>query len=61
MHKNENFYAFYYEDKDNYGEHFDEEGKTLRKAFLKAPLKFYRISSRSVSYTHLTLPTNREV
>ena len=46
MHKNENFYAFYYEDKDNYGEHFDEEGKTLRKAFLKAPLNFYRISSR---------------
>ena len=46
MHKNENFYGFYYEDKDNYGEHFDEEGKTLRKAFLKAPLNFYRISSR---------------
>ena len=46
MHKNENFYAFYYKDKDNYGEHFDEEGKTLRKAFLKAPLNFYRISSR---------------
>ena len=45
-HKNENFYAFYYEDKNNYGEHFDEEGKTLRKAFLKAPLNFYRISSR---------------
>lgn len=46
IHKNENFYAFYYEDKNNYGEHFDEEGKTLRKAFLKAPLNFYRISSR---------------
>ena len=45
-HKNENFYAFYYKDKNNYGEHFDEEGKTLRKAFLKAPLNFYRISSR---------------
>ena len=45
-HKNENFYSFYFEDKDNYGEHFDEEGKTLRKAFLKAPLNFYRISSR---------------
>jgi len=46
VHKNENFYSFYFEDKDNYGEHFDEEGKTLRKAFLKAPLNFYRISSR---------------
>jgi len=46
IHKNENFYAFYFEEKENYGEHFDEKGKTLRKAFLKAPLNFYRISSR---------------
>jgi len=46
VHKNEDFYAFYFEEKDNYGEHFDEQGKTLRKAFLKAPLNFYRISSR---------------
>ena len=46
VHKNEDFYAFYFEEKENYGEHFDEEGKTLRKAFLKAPLNFYRISSR---------------
>ncbi len=44
-HKNQKFYAFYYKEK-NYGEYFDEEGRTLRKAFLKAPLDFYRISSR---------------
>ena len=45
-HNNKNFYAFYYKENDNYGEYFDEEGRTLRKAFLKAPLDFYRISSR---------------
>ena len=46
IHKNKKFYAFYYKENDNYGEYFDEKGKTLRKAFLKAPLNFYRISSR---------------
>ena len=45
-HKNQDFYAFYYKENENYGEYFDEEGRTLRKAFLKAPLDFYRISSR---------------
>ena len=45
IHKNQKFYAFYYKE-NNYGEYFDEEGRTLRKAFLKAPLDFYRISSR---------------
>ncbi|MEC7863865.1 MAG: peptidoglycan DD-metalloendopeptidase family protein [Bacteroidota bacterium] len=45
-HKNQKFYAFYYKENDNYGEYFDESGRTLRKAFLKAPLDFYRISSR---------------
>ena len=39
------FYAFRFtqEDGDSF---FDEKGNSLRKAFLKAPLKFYRISSR---------------
>ena len=46
IHKNQNFYAFYHEENENFGEHFDEKGRTLRKAFLKAPLDFYRISSR---------------
>ena len=45
-HKNKKFYAFYYQENKNYGEYFDEKGRTLRKAFLKAPLNFYRISSR---------------
>ena len=45
-HKGKVFYAFYYNENNNYGEYFDEKGMTLRKAFLKAPLNFYRISSR---------------
>ena len=46
VHKGKYFYAFYYKENENFGEYFDEEGRTLRKAFLKAPLDFYRISSR---------------
>ena len=46
VHKNKKFYSFYYKENENYGEYFDESGRTLRKAFLKAPLDFYRISSR---------------
>jgi murein DD-endopeptidase MepM/ murein hydrolase activator NlpD len=45
-HKNQKFYAFYHEENKNFGEHFDEKGRTLRKSFLKAPLDFYRITSR---------------
>ena len=48
-HNNRPFYAFQFvADTINYiPDYFDEEGKTLRKAFLKAPLKFStRISSR---------------
>jgi len=45
FHRNENFYAinFITDINDNY---YDETGKSLRKAFLKAPIKFSRISSR---------------
>ncbi len=43
-HWKEDFYGFYFEQNDE-GEYFDEEGKSLRKAFLKSPLKFSRISS----------------
>jgi len=46
IHKKQKFYSFYYKEHDNFGEYFDENGRTLRKAFLKAPLDFYRISSR---------------
>lgn len=39
-------YAFHY-DKPNEGcKYFDEEGRPARKAFLKSPVKFSRISSR---------------
>ncbi|MEI6455647.1 MAG: peptidoglycan DD-metalloendopeptidase family protein [bacterium] len=39
------FYAFYYE-QAGHGEYFDENGQSLRRSFLKAPLRFSRISSR---------------
>lgn len=44
-HQNKDFYAIYFV-QDDKGSYFDEEGNSLRKAFLKAPLKFNRISSR---------------
>jgi murein DD-endopeptidase MepM/ murein hydrolase activator NlpD len=43
-HRKEDYYAFYYEQNGN-GEYFDENGKSLRKAFLKSPLKFGRMTS----------------
>lgn len=39
------YYAFRYE-QDSTASYFDLEGNSLRKAFLKAPLKYSRISSR---------------
>ncbi|WP_303920376.1 M23 family metallopeptidase [Draconibacterium sediminis] len=44
-HYGEDNYAFIF-DQDDRWDYFDEQGKSLRKAFLKAPLKFSRISSR---------------
>lgn len=44
-HRGEDFYAFRFEKNDEVG-YYDEKGNSLRKAFLKAPLKFSRISSR---------------
>lgn len=38
-------YAFYYVYRDGRGEYFDEKGNSLRRAFLKAPLSYTRISS----------------
>ncbi len=37
-------YAYYFE-QDGRGQYFDEKGDNLRKAFLKAPLNYRRISS----------------
>tara|TARA_Y100000385_G_scaffold261695_2_gene292696 strand:+ start:18864 stop:20126 length:1263 start_codon:yes stop_codon:yes gene_type:complete len=47
-HKGESFYAFNYINKDskNSTDYFDETTKSLRKAFLKGPVQFSRISSR---------------
>jgi murein DD-endopeptidase MepM/ murein hydrolase activator NlpD len=40
----EEHYAYYFE-QNGKGEYFDKEGANLRKAFLKAPLNYRRISS----------------
>ncbi len=44
-HSNHYYYAFRYK-QDSTWNFFDEEGNSLRKAFLKAPLRYSRISSR---------------
>ncbi|MDF9800632.1 murein DD-endopeptidase MepM/ murein hydrolase activator NlpD [Catalinimonas alkaloidigena] len=55
----EEFYAFYY-DQGGKEDYFDEKGNSLRKAFLKAPLKYSRISSRfSHSRLHPVLKIRR--
>ena len=55
----ENFYAFYY-DKEKEGAYFDEKGNSLRRGFLKAPLKFSRITSRySMNRFHPILHRNK--
>lgn len=46
QHNGRSFYSFYYDDGEKYRDYFDEKGRSLRKAFLKAPLDFFRISSR---------------
>ncbi len=43
-HKGKFFYAFYF-DQDAHGSYFDEHADSLEKAFLKAPIKFSRITS----------------
>ena len=45
-HKGQDFYSFYYRENENFGDYYDEKGKTLRKAFLMAPVDYKRISSR---------------
>jgi murein DD-endopeptidase MepM/ murein hydrolase activator NlpD len=44
-HEGRQFQAYYF-DQGSGTDYFDEEGNSLRKAFLKAPLNFTRISSR---------------
>jgi len=45
VHAKEDFYAFRFT-QNNEDSYFDDKGKSMRKAFLKAPLKFGRISSQ---------------
>ncbi len=45
-HYGNDYYAFNYTDPSGESEFYDETGKSLRKAFLKAPLEYSRISSR---------------
>ena len=44
-HFENSFFAFYF-DQGGADDYFDEEANSLRKAFLKSPLKFSRLSSR---------------
>ncbi|MBK3519456.1 peptidoglycan DD-metalloendopeptidase family protein [Carboxylicivirga marina] len=58
-HRGRNYYAFKYAE-DSVEHYFDEQGQSLRKAFLKAPLKFSRVSSRfSHSRLHPVLKIRR--
>lgn len=45
VHRDEAFYSYRFV-QDSVANYFDESGESLRKAFLKAPLKFSRISSK---------------
>ena len=58
-HSNEDFYAFQFIQNDTV-KYFNENGESLQKAFLKAPLKFNRISSHfSYSRFHPVLKIRR--
>ena len=43
-HAGHDYFAFYFE-QDSTGDYFDDEGGSLRRTFLKAPLRYRRISS----------------
>ena len=45
-HNNISYFAYYYKEKNDRGDYFNEKGETLRKAFLMAPVDYKRISSR---------------
>lgn len=59
-HQGESLYAFRYEKGDSLIGYYDLQGNSLRRAFLKAPLKYSRISSRfSNSRRHPILKIRR--
>ncbi len=49
---NSTYYAFYFETPDGKGGYYDENGKSVEAAFLRAPLSYRRISSY---FTHKRL------
>ena len=51
-------YAFYFENEEMRG-FYDQEGRSLRRAFLRAPLQFRRISSRFGTRVHPILRVRR--
>ncbi|MBN1339655.1 MAG: peptidoglycan DD-metalloendopeptidase family protein [Bacteroidales bacterium] len=58
-HAGSEFWAFYFV-QDSVGDYFDEKANSLRRTFLKAPLKYSRISSRfSNSRLHPVLKIRR--
>jgi murein DD-endopeptidase MepM/ murein hydrolase activator NlpD len=58
-HGGDSMYAFYFE-QNGRGDYFDEEGNSLQRTFLKAPLRFTRISSKfSHSRLHPVLKIRR--
>ncbi|NWG28198.1 MAG: peptidoglycan DD-metalloendopeptidase family protein [Ignavibacteriaceae bacterium] len=59
FHNGKDFYAIPFT-QDNASQYFDQNGNSLRKAFLKAPLEFSRISSRYTNKRfHPVLKSNR--
>ncbi|WP_417290537.1 peptidoglycan DD-metalloendopeptidase family protein [Corallibacter sp.] len=60
-HRNEPFYAFEFETDKEKGlvDYFNEEAKNLRRAFLKAPVEYKRISSRYNLRRRIALYGNR--
>ena len=58
-HGGDSLFAFYFE-QNGKGDYFDEKGNSLQRTFLKAPLRFTRISSRfSNSRLHPVLKIRR--
>ncbi len=55
-----NFVAVWFEDEQGHGDYFTPDGNSVRRAFLKAPVKFSRISSRyTKARLHPILRTRR--
>lgn len=58
-HLGEDYYSYYFV-QDSVGDYFDDKGGSMRRTFLKAPLRYKRISSRySLSRMHPILKYRR--